>query len=211
MRATTFYDPIDFQPGSPPRILSVPLEEDIAAMQEDIRKARVIADSVVIFMHWGIRMVPKILASYQQPVAHAAIDAGADLIIGHHSHVPKAVEVYRGKVCFYSIGNFMTNLTDWRERFKSPDWNLIWYKVDPDSLYGFPVDCEKLILPRVVFNNEGVKKVGFLTAHMNKLAQPEVLASSDPRFQEFVEYMEWVCDYVPHSFRVEGNEVIIER
>ncbi len=50
-----------------------------------------------------VRLIPKTLATYQPLVAHAAIDAGADLIIGHHPHVPKAVEIYKGKVCFYSI------------------------------------------------------------------------------------------------------------
>jgi poly-gamma-glutamate synthesis protein (capsule biosynthesis protein) len=35
------------------------------------------------------------------------IDAGADLIIGHHPHVPHAVEIYKGKVVFYSLGNFV--------------------------------------------------------------------------------------------------------
>ena len=66
------------------------------------------------------------------------------------------------------------------------------------------------LLPKVVFNKKGVERVSFLTAHINTLAQPEVLNSDDPRFQELVQYMEWVSDYVPHSFRVEGNEIVVE-
>ncbi len=40
--------------------------------------------------------------------AHAAIDAGADLVIGQGPHVPRAVEIYRGRLIAYSLGNFWT-------------------------------------------------------------------------------------------------------
>jgi hypothetical protein len=47
--------------------------------------------------HWGVIWVPRVIADYQVTVAHACIDAGADLVLGHHAHVPKAIEVYKGK------------------------------------------------------------------------------------------------------------------
>ncbi len=108
MRAHTYYSPEEYQPGSPPVIVSEPHQGDLEALQEDIRQAKMQADVVVLSIHWGIRLVAKTLAQYQEPIAHAAIDAGADLILGHHSHCLKAVEIYKGKVCFYSIGNFIT-------------------------------------------------------------------------------------------------------
>ena len=40
--------------------------------------------------------------------ARAVIDAGADLVIGHGPHVPRALEVYKGKLIAYSLGNFLT-------------------------------------------------------------------------------------------------------
>ncbi|MBI2987676.1 MAG: CapA family protein [Deltaproteobacteria bacterium] len=213
MRASTYYEPVDFQPGSPPNIITVPLEEDIAAMREDIERAKAAVDSVIIFIHWGIRLFPKIVAAYQPPVAHAAIDAGADLILGHHSHVPKAVEVYKGKVCFYSIGNFLTNGSHKKrpEVEKNMFISPLWYQVEVDSLYCFPIHCKQTILPKIVFSKRGVERVSFLPALINELAQPEVLDSKDPRFQEVVQTMEWVSDFVPHKFRVEGNEVVVEQ
>ena len=39
-------------------------------------------------------------------IAHAAIDAGADLVIGHGPHYSLPVEVYRGKPIFYGLGSF---------------------------------------------------------------------------------------------------------
>jgi hypothetical protein len=48
--------------------------------------------------------------AYERQVAHAAIDAGADIVYGHGSHVVKGVEVYKGKPIMYCLGNF---ITDW--------------------------------------------------------------------------------------------------
>ena len=125
MRAYTYYLPEDSQPGTPPTVMSVPYEEDIAALQADIRKAKQQADVVIMSIHWGLHHVTKTICDYQQPVAHAAIDAGADLILGHHAHSIKAVEVYKGKVCFYSIGNFMTTGLAKRSIGSYRKWNVV--------------------------------------------------------------------------------------
>ena len=61
---------------------------------------------VVVYPHWGpeyVLTIPKI----EQDRAHALIDAGADLIIGAHPHVVQPVEVYKGGVILYSLGNFL--------------------------------------------------------------------------------------------------------
>lgn len=42
--------------------------------------------------------------------SHAAIDAGADLVVGHGPHVPRAIELYRGRLIAYSLGNFATHV-----------------------------------------------------------------------------------------------------
>lgn len=73
---------------------------------QDLQRARRQADFVVLSVHWGVesRAVP-----YPRIVelAHDCIDNGADVILGHHSHVPGSIEVYRGKPIFYSLGNFI--------------------------------------------------------------------------------------------------------
>jgi poly-gamma-glutamate synthesis protein (capsule biosynthesis protein) len=47
-------------------------------MVDDIAKAKAASDVVIVSMHWGIHLVPAVLAMYQKEVGHAAIDAGAD-------------------------------------------------------------------------------------------------------------------------------------
>ena len=83
----------------------------------------------------GIHMTPAVIADYQKEYAHRAIEAGADLILQHHSHILKGIEVYSGKAIFYGLGNFALELhfmtKEWAEiprikelrRSLNPDWN----------------------------------------------------------------------------------------
>lgn len=74
---------------------------------EDIRRLKPQADHLVLLLHWGGRFEGGYYPDYVQPrIAHELIDAGADLIIGGHSHTLQPWEVYRGKHIFYSLGNF---------------------------------------------------------------------------------------------------------
>jgi poly-gamma-glutamate synthesis protein (capsule biosynthesis protein) len=62
-------------------------------------------DIIVVSFHWGAERARE-LRPYQPLLAHAAIDAGADLVIGHHPHVLQGIEYYREGLILYSLGNF---------------------------------------------------------------------------------------------------------
>jgi poly-gamma-glutamate synthesis protein (capsule biosynthesis protein) len=84
------------------------------ALQADVKKARAGgADIVVVFPHWGTEYDPTPFGG-QRDLAHAAIDAGADMVIGNHAHWAGAVEVYEGKPIWYALGNFVFDQT-WSE------------------------------------------------------------------------------------------------
>ena len=61
---------------------------------------------IIINIHWGKEYQGKNNQA-QQNLAHQIIDTGADLIIGHHSHVVQNIELYNDKLIFYSLGNFI--------------------------------------------------------------------------------------------------------
>jgi poly-gamma-glutamate synthesis protein (capsule biosynthesis protein) len=63
-------------------------------------------DYVIVSFHWGTEYTPY-AAGYQRALAHKAIDAGADLILGHHPHVIQGLEVYRDRLIAYSLGDFV--------------------------------------------------------------------------------------------------------
>jgi poly-gamma-glutamate synthesis protein (capsule biosynthesis protein) len=119
--------------------------------------------------------------------------------------------VYKGKVCFYCIGNFLTNGNASRKKFF--EWNLMWYRIDPeclrDRLYVLPDFCQMTIFPKIVMNRNGIERVSFLPGHINSKAQPSVLKRADSRFDALLDYMEWVSDEHAHRFSVAGDEIVV--
>jgi poly-gamma-glutamate capsule biosynthesis protein CapA/YwtB (metallophosphatase superfamily) len=83
---------------------TAPLEKDV--MREDIKNLRPKVDVIMVMPHWGREYIAH-PEPEQVELAHAAVDAGADLFVGGHAHWPKGIEVYQGKPIFYGVGNFL--------------------------------------------------------------------------------------------------------
>lgn len=77
-----------------------------ADLRHDIPQARLSADFVIVFVHWGIEYLSSQNA-HQRHLAQVAIDCGADLVVGAHPHVIEPYEFYKGKLIVYSLGNFV--------------------------------------------------------------------------------------------------------
>lgn len=77
----------------------------LAAMQTDIAAARAAADLVIVALHKGITHRPAQLAAYERPLAEAAVRAGADLVVGHHAHIARGIEVIAERPVFHGLGN----------------------------------------------------------------------------------------------------------
>lgn len=75
-------------------------------VEADVNKAKEKADVVIVSLHHGTEYVTE-PAWEQKLIAHAAIDAGAETVIGHHPHVVQKVEKYNGKPIVYSFGNLV--------------------------------------------------------------------------------------------------------
>jgi poly-gamma-glutamate synthesis protein (capsule biosynthesis protein) len=197
MRAHTVYEQIEIdQPGTPARIHTFAFKDDLANLVEDVRHARTQADVVIVSLHWGIHFIPATIADYQAEVAHALIDAGADMILGHHAHILKGVELYRGKPIFYSVGNFAIDLPISPEHAQSKGFREIqalspgWVP-DFESLYNFPPDSRMTMIVEAQLGRTGIEQIGFRPAFINRNAQPEPLQAQDERFAQVLNYMRW--------------------
>jgi len=81
----------------------------------DIRSLRKVVDFLVLSAHWGFEFVHS--PPYGVMVEDKTfLEAGADLIIGHHPHVIQGVEIYQGKHVFYSMGNFVLDMHSQKTR-----------------------------------------------------------------------------------------------
>jgi poly-gamma-glutamate capsule biosynthesis protein CapA/YwtB (metallophosphatase superfamily) len=179
LRARTFYEQVDWQAGTPPRIVTLADAADLAALQDDVRRLREQVDVVVVSMHWGIHFEPGTIADYQYEAAHAAIDAGADVILGHHGHVIKGVEFYRGKPVFYSLGN-VTLLP--RGDAGEP------------LTEGGRVDAQQTMIAKLTIEGGRVSRVAIIPCWLDLRLEPEVIPPGDLRFAGFLGYLRRVND-----------------
>jgi poly-gamma-glutamate capsule biosynthesis protein CapA/YwtB (metallophosphatase superfamily) len=105
------------RPGMPPEVITWAEPAALSQFRDDLGTLRSRANVVIASHHWGLDH--EVLA-YQVEIAHTAIDAGADLVMGHGPHMPLGIEIYKDKPIFYGAGSFSFE-TGHRGR-THPDW-----------------------------------------------------------------------------------------
>jgi poly-gamma-glutamate synthesis protein (capsule biosynthesis protein) len=124
--------------------------EDLEMMEEDIKEAKKNSDLTIVSQHFSISVGGShTLAPHQEAMAKNAIDAGADLVLGHGPHALQAFEVYKGKPIVYNMGNFV---------------------VDRDT------EVLDSILISAEIDNKKITKVVFYPVRINEQGQPEVVS-----------------------------------
>ena len=111
MKAYTAYQPPYYKdnkippnrPGAPAKVITWVDPDYLAELKADIASLKQQCDIVISSHHWGYA---EEVLQYQTELAHAAIDAGADIIMGHGPHFPLAIEFYKGKPIYYGLGMF---------------------------------------------------------------------------------------------------------
>ena len=216
IHVATFYQSQEFQPGTPPKIITIPHEDEVRAMEEDIRQAKSMADVVVVVMHWGIHIVPGMLADYEFTLGHRAIDAGADLILGAHPHTVKGIEVYKGKVVFHSVGDFAQESPNVALRPEGV------FKRSQRPHYGMtsrgegnrgpkPNKANYSIMARCLIQGGKIQEVSFIPGLCDsaKRGGPRLLNSQDPQFEDVVEFTAKWSRELGTEFKVKGDEVVV--
>lgn len=155
----------------------------VATMQAEVAAARSRADVVVVALHKGVTHRPATLAPYERPLAHAAIDAGADIVAGHHAHIVQGIELYRGRPIFHGLGNgcVVTHAlspgqdhaarAEWVERRK----RMFGFEPDPAyTLAPFHPEAVNGMIGVVRLENEGQLAFGFIPIKFEAPGRPVV-------------------------------------
>lgn len=77
------------------------------AFAEDVFQAKKECDILIVYFHKGYVHQPIVVAPWERLLSHIAIDNGADAVMGSHSHIAHGVEVYKGKVIYHGLNNFV--------------------------------------------------------------------------------------------------------
>jgi poly-gamma-glutamate capsule biosynthesis protein CapA/YwtB (metallophosphatase superfamily) len=217
LRARTYYEPYDFHPATPARIRSVVEEEDLEQMKVDIYNAKSKSDVVMVSAHWGVHHVPGYVSDYEIQAAHAAIDAGCDVVFGHHPHLLKGVQIYKGKPIIYSMGNFamlggqtprdelnMISPTGKRSRmgdaYDADFGPKIKYK--QKQYFGLSTVAE------INLSKEGTVDTQFLPIYLES-GRPMPVRQGDPKFEEIVEFLQWSSERFGTKWELNGDKLIL--
>lgn len=183
--------------------------ESLRAMQAAIERLAREVNVVIVALHKGIVHTPALLAGYERPLARAAIEAGASIVVGHHAHILRGIEVIDGRPVFHGLGNFVTvtraldldnahpGRREWAKRRRelfgfTPDPDYPNYPFHPEAKHALVADCE--------IDGRGDISAGFVPCWIRPSGQPEPLARGDARAQA-------VLDYVADISRRAGLEV----
>jgi len=158
-----------------------------------------------------------VIADYQRDVGRAAIDAGADVILGHHAHILKGVDVYKGKPIFYSLCNFAMDLHMDEKHARSKGFREI-QKLHPEwepnfgITYNFPPDSRHSAIVKCVLTRGERARISVLPVFIGPMSQPEILQASDRRFDEVRAYLErhTVSQGLNARYVVAGDELLLE-
>lgn len=183
--------------GSPPRP-SAPLDQvDPAAIDllgAQIGAARLQADVVIVALHKGLVHTRARLAPYERHVAHAAVDAGATIVVGHHAHIVRGIELYRGAPIFHGLGNgcvVTRALSPEQSDPKRSAWarrrrELFGFEPDPAyELAPFHPEAINAMLGRVRIGADGVH-AGFVPVHVDPPGRPRIAFDHAERIARYV-------------------------
>lgn len=205
LKVYTVYERVDYQPATPPLIISITKKEDLALLVESVENLKAQVDVVILCMHWGQHLLPAIIPDYCFEMGHAAIDAGADMIIGSHTHILKGIEMYKGKPIFYSVGNFALELGPHMKDHKHVN--------KLDKLYRIKDwhDRRKTMIAKAVIEDGEIARVSYIPCYERDDKEPETLKRDDPRAQDVYDYIIEISrsEGLSTNFRWEGNEVLI--
>jgi poly-gamma-glutamate capsule biosynthesis protein CapA/YwtB (metallophosphatase superfamily) len=186
----------DGRPVAPATALLRPDSESLAIMTEQIQQAKHDSDLVIVALHKGIVHTPATLAPYERPLAHAAIDAGADVVIGHHAHILRGVEIYRGKPIYHGLGNgcvVTRALSPSQEHPARAQWarkrrEMFGFEPDPAyELAPFHPEAVNAVIARLTCSSEGRIEFGFIPVYVEAPGRP--IRATGARAQGVADYL----------------------
>jgi poly-gamma-glutamate synthesis protein (capsule biosynthesis protein) len=214
----THYELDHATPGGPPSVYTGAEAETLERMKDDIARTREECDVVSVSLHKGMAHTPGLVVSYEKQVAHAAIDAGADVVIGHHAHILRGIELYKGKPIYHGLGNFVTvtHALSPQGAADANDWalrriKLFGFAPDPETPeYPFHPESHNTMLAKCVFDRSGRVQARFVPVHINRSSQPETLGHDD-RGQAVLDYVAKITRQAGFTTRFawDGDDVVL--
>jgi poly-gamma-glutamate capsule biosynthesis protein CapA/YwtB (metallophosphatase superfamily) len=208
----------DGAPIAPSAALQVAEPESQAAMQRDIAAAAAANDFVIVALHKGLVHTPARLAPYERAVAHAAIEAGAKAVVGHHAHLIRGIEFHLGKPIFHGLGNGCVVTRALSPNQAHPEraaWALkrkALFGFEPDPAYWlapFHPEAVNAMLGRLRWHADGRLEAGFVPVHVEPPGRPVIAGGADALdITAYIARITVAAGLPPLSFSVRDDMVV---
>ncbi|WEJ08603.1 CapA family protein [Sinorhizobium prairiense] len=182
-----------FDPGTVPAVRTFPWPEDVEYMKSLIEDLRKKVDVVIVSHHWGL-CVPSYITEYERILGHASVEAGADIILGHHHHFVRGIEIYQGKPIYYGLGHFVFDLPGLElmephlDKMKKESEYAI-YPREGYPLSPFHPDARMTMVAACDFDGKSLQSAGFYPCLINKENHAIPFRKDDPKAQQVVDYV----------------------
>lgn len=191
VRTLTHYDLQFANPGGAPKVYTFCDPDDLDALCAEVANAKATHDVVVLALHKGA--VGVTMSQYEKQITHAVIEAGADIVIGHHPHSLRGVEIYRRKPIYHGLGNFAvaTRAFSGGATSVENDRTKSYYKVGADhsSTYPFSAETRHSMVARCIVDDAGEIEARFVPCYIDGPTRPVARAEGGERLVEFVRGM----------------------
>jgi poly-gamma-glutamate synthesis protein (capsule biosynthesis protein) len=186
----------DGSPVAPAANLQRIAPEAAAILEHDIAAARERASLVVVALHKGIVHTPARLAPYERPLARMALQAGADIVIGHHAHILRGIEFDGGRPVFHGLGNgcvVTRALSPSQDHHARAAWakrrrEMFGFEPDPRyELAPFHPEAVHAALARVLWRADGSLICGITPVHVEPPGRP--VCVTDDRAAAVIDYL----------------------
>jgi poly-gamma-glutamate capsule biosynthesis protein CapA/YwtB (metallophosphatase superfamily) len=232
---TAFEYPVPCVGGIPARY-AYPIAEDLERMKREVEALRSRVDVLSVSFHKGVGFIPSAISQHEHIITHAAIDAGADVVFGHHGHILKGVEVYKGKAIFHDLSNFMAvsdldgvpyfrygskkehrvqnNYTYEQKLAREREFNrrnggpFVWGPLGTQVPWPVP-ETKYTVIAKCYVEDGRIGKVCFLPCMFDDGGSISILKRADPEAQNLFDYMTNITRnaYMDTEYEWDGDEI----
>ena len=185
-------------PGTPAKSQCVFDEGDVAGLKKDMELARARSDVLIMSFHWGDFLRAYHLTEHELKLARLCIDEGAAMVVGHHHHVLRGMEWYRGKPIFYGLGHFVFDVRlelsdEAKAMFAAMPPETLGYQIGPRE--GWPLlplhpESRMTVLAWARVEGKAVVDIGVLPCRLRPDGRVHPVAPGSDEGREVLAYLE---------------------
>lgn len=176
LRVLTHFELQQATPGGtfPPKVYTFTDPDDLLMMKDEISAMKKQCDIAVVALHKGNYGEDGELQMYERPLAQAAVDAGADIVVCHHAHQTRGIEVYKGKPIYHGMGNYVCVTYALTPGYGNSPENDAYAELEEDfempEVPHYPWEDESrfTFIAKVIIGENGIEEMGYIPCYIEK-------------------------------------------